>query len=141
MQVWEVAVWGYCYVTLMLIIFVSVYGIARRPNLLKKVIMLSILTDTANLLAVILGYRAGLPIPPVFPGQTFEVREFPSEAELSGFTARAVDPLPQVLVVTAIVIGLSVLVFLSILTILTYRKFGTLDMRVVSKKAWEVANR
>lgn len=124
--------WGYYYVVLILIVFISIYGIATRPNLLKKIIMLSILSDTANMFAVVIGFHAGKTTPPVFPGITFNVDRFPSQEELNRFAQIAVDPLPQVLIVTAIVISLAVLVFLSFITVLIYRKYGTLDMREVS---------
>ncbi len=128
-------VWIYYYASLILITFMSIYGIAIRPNLLKKIIMLSILSDTANMLAVLLGYHTLSPKPPVYPGGTFSTTQFPSQRQLSTFAQYAVDPIPQVLVVTAIVIGLAVLVFLSFVAVLIYRRYGTLDMRVVSKKA------
>lgn len=126
--------WGYYYAVLVLIVFISIYGIATRPNLLKKIIMLSILSDTANMFAVVIGFHTGKTIPPVFPGKTFNVDGFPGQEELNAFARIAVDPLPQVLVVTAIVIGLAVLVFLSFIAVLIYRKYGTLDMREVSLK-------
>ena len=121
--------WGYYYAVLMLILFMSIYGIAVRPNLLKKIIMLSILSDTANILAVMIGLHVGRTIPPVYPGITFTAETLPNSTSLKEFAKQAVDPLPQVLVVTAIVIGLAVLVFLSFTAILLYRKYGTLDTR------------
>lgn len=128
-------VWIYYYASLILITFMSIYGVAVRPNLLKKIIMLSILSDTANMLAVLLGYHTLSPKPPVYPGGTFSTTDFPTQEELTVFAKYAVDPIPQVLVVTAIVIGLAVLVFLSFVAILIYRRYGTLDMRIVSRKA------
>lgn len=43
--------------------------------------------------------------------------------------SRSVDPIPQALLVTAIVIGLATSVLLMGLSILYYKHFGTTDMR------------
>jgi len=126
--------WVYYYASLIAITFISIYGIATRPNILKKIIMLSILTDTANIFAVMLGFHAGRTMPPVFPGITFNVGRIPTTNELLSFARSAVDPIPQVLVVTAIVIGLAILVFLSFLAVMLYRKYGTLDAREIEAK-------
>ena len=124
-------IWGYIYTSIIVIIVLTIYGMAARPNIVKKLIMLSILSDTGNLLAVVIGVRSGFIKPPVFPGVTFTNILKPGMEELSKFAEEAVDPLPQVLVVTAIVIGLAVLVFLSYVALLLYRKYGTLDVRLI----------
>ncbi len=125
----ELAIWWYIYGVTLAIVVMSLYGMASRPNLLKKLIMFSILGDTANLMAVILGVHSGIIKPPVFPGTSFTHHPFPGAGELASFARTAVDPLPQVLVVTAIVIGLAVLVFLSYVAMLLHSKYGTLDVR------------
>ncbi len=124
-------IWGYIYTSIIVIIVLTIYGMAARPNIVKKLIMLSILSDTGNLLAVVIGVRSGFIKPPVFPGVTFTNILKPGMEELSKFAEEAVDPLPQVLVVTAIVIGLAVLVFLGYVALLLYRKYGTLDVRLI----------
>ncbi len=111
---------------------ISLYGIFWRPSLVKKIIALTILGDTANVLAIVVGYRAWVapnrpPIPPVLT--TWK----PTAADLSKFSSLAVDPLPQALVLTAVVIGLAVTVFLVFLTIQVYRLHGTTDVRKIAK--------
>jgi len=106
---------------------IAIYGIFSRPSLIKKVIALVLFTDSVNILAVIVGFRiAGpFPSPPILPGQ-------PAKPEDIGvFPARSVDPIPQALLVTAIVIGLAVSVFLLGLAVLYYKHFGTTDTRVI----------
>ncbi|MEM4786273.1 MAG: sodium:proton antiporter, partial [Desulfurococcaceae archaeon] len=49
------------------------------------------------------------------------------------FIKRSVDPLPQALVLTAIVIGLAVTLFLVFLTLQIYRTYGTLDIREIRR--------
>lgn len=118
--------------SLIMNIGISLYGIFRRPSLIKKIIALTILGDTANVLAIVVGYRMWPtpwrpPIPPVLT--TWK----PSAADLSRFAHLAVDPLPQALVLTAVVIGLAVTVFLVFLTLQVYRLYKTTDVRKISK--------
>ncbi|HDJ27582.1 MAG: Na+/H+ antiporter subunit C [Thermoplasmata archaeon] len=133
----EAAIWWYIYSLTLAIVVMSLYGMAARPNLLKKLIMFSILGDTANLMAVMLGVHSGLIQPPVFPGISFTDHPLPGVADLESFARTAVDPIPQVLVVTAIVIGLAVLVFLSYVAMLLYAKYGTLDVREIGRRRSE----
>ena len=49
-----------------------------------------------------------------------------------------VDPLPQALMLTAIVVGICVVALALVLVYRLYLKFGTLDMRRIEKKAWEL---
>ncbi len=131
---WNVFLWGYIYSTVIAIIALTVYGMATRPHLVKKLILLSILSDTANLLAVMIGMRKGFIKPPVFPGISYTNHPAVNTTQLAEFANTAVDPVPQVLVVTAIVIGLAVLVFLGYVLILLYQKYGTLDARLLETK-------
>lgn len=108
----------------------SLYGIFFKPHYTKKVISLTILTDTMNTFAIYIGYRRWLeginPRPPVLTTP-------PTEDSLMEFVARAVDPLPQALVLTAVVIGLAVTLFLVFLGYILYTHYRTLDMREVKR--------
>ncbi len=134
MNLFEELIWFYIYALTIGIIVITIYGMARRPNLAKKLILLSIFGDTGNLIAVLIGMRSGMVKPPVFPGISFTNHPEAGSSELEGFASQAVDPIPQVLVITAIVIGLAVLVFLGYVAILLYRKYGTLDVRILEEK-------
>lgn len=103
---------------------ISLYGIVGRPSITKKIISLTIFGDTLNVLAIFIGFRV-FSLPPVIlkPDLTVD--------DLLKFAASAVDPLPQALVLTAIVIGLAVNLFLVFLALQVYRLFGTLDSRKV----------
>ena len=57
-------IWTVIILSLIATVIISLYGIARRPNLTKKLIALTIFTDTANLLVVLLGYRIIYPVAP-----------------------------------------------------------------------------
>jgi multicomponent Na+:H+ antiporter subunit C len=83
--------------------------------------------------AVFIGYRAW-PSPST-PSRPPILLTYPFEntSVLVEFTARAVDPLPQALVLTAVVIGLAVMVFLIFLGDNLYKHYGTLDMREIKR--------
>lgn len=111
-------------------IALSLYGIFFRPSMIKRIIALTILGDTANTFAIIIGYRRWLN--PATPVTTPVLLNYSSVniTYIEEFAkTRAVDPLPQALVLTAIVIGLAVNLYLVFLTLQTYRLYGTTDVR------------
>ncbi len=112
-------------------IAIALYGIFARPSLIKKIIALTIFSDSVNLLTIMIGfayYPSFYPIPPILT----KIPN-PSQQDIEMFMKSAVDPLPQALVLTAIVIGLAVILFLITLTIQIYRLYGTTDVRKISK--------
>jgi len=111
----------------------ALYGIFFRPSMIKKIIALTILGDTANTFAIILGYRRWpSPKTPSRPPVLVNYTDATPDT-LKEFVGRAVDPLPQALVLTAIVIGLAVTLFMVFLTLQIYRAYGTTDMRKIKK--------
>lgn len=122
-------------ISLYLNIALCIYGVISKPNLIKKFIALTILQDSVNLFLILSGYRlwrSGLLLqPPILLDWS------PTSEELKQFLMRTVDPLPQALVLTAIVIGLAVNLFLAIVIIHLYRHFSTVDVDEISsmKKA------
>jgi len=110
------------YAIMGVIMAISTYGVIAKPNILKKIIALTILADTVNTLAIFIGYRLiEFPWPPVLPSLA------PSKELLREFGRRAVDPLPQALVITAVVINVAVTALLAFLAIQAYRLYGTLN--------------
>jgi len=110
---------------------IALYGIFARPSLIKKIIAVTIFSDSLNLLAIMVGfayYPSFYPIPPILT----KVPN-PTQQDIEKFVSSAVDPLPQALVLTAIVIGLAVILFLITLTLQIYRLYGTTDVRKISK--------
>lgn len=106
---------------------VSVYGVVARPHITKKIISLTILGDALNALVIFLGFKPSS-IPPVLLKT-----ETVSEEDIIRFATSAVDPLPQALVLTAIVIGLAVNLFLIFLALQIFRLYGTLDSRKIKE--------
>ncbi|WFO76275.1 NADH-quinone oxidoreductase subunit K [Desulfurococcaceae archaeon MEX13E-LK6-19] len=111
---------------------IALYGVLAKPSLIKKIIALTILSDTANTFAIIIGYkRWPTPETPVKPPVLTTPN--PSVKDVANFITTAVDPLPQALVLTAIVIGLAVTLFLVFLTLQAYRLYGTTDVRKIAR--------
>lgn len=95
----------------------GIYALLARDNLVKKIMGLAIFSNGIHLLLISVGYRAG-GIAPILQDVNFQ-----------RFVTTAVDPLPQALVLTSIVINLSVTAVALSLVIMVYRKFNTLDVK------------
>ncbi|MEM2627608.1 MAG: sodium:proton antiporter, partial [Ignisphaera sp.] len=96
-------------ISLYINIAVSMYGVIAKPNLVKKFIALTIVQDSINLMVIMMGYKLWREVliqPPILLNWN------PTPEALREFVNKAVDPLPQALVLTAIVIGLAVNIFL-----------------------------
>ncbi len=106
------------YVTVVIMIGLGLYCLLSKRNLIKMIIGLSIITDGVHLLLISLGFRAE-GIAPIIPERMLE--EFSVIAEIG------VDPLPQALVLTSIVINVCILALALALIILNFRHNGTLD--------------
>lgn len=109
------------YLLAFLLLVVGLYAIVAKRNIIKVIVGLAILDYAVNLFLVLVGYRPsgeGAPVAPILTG---------GAAGVSALTQRAVDPLPQALVLTSIVIGLSVTALLVALAIRLYEKYGTFD--------------
>lgn len=109
------------------IIGISLYGIVAKPNIIKKIIALTIFSDTANVLAILIGFRKPPSVPPVLP--TTNV----TPENIEWFVANAVDPLPQALVLTAVVIGMAVNLLVIFIALQVYRLYRTTDMRKIKR--------
>lgn len=101
---------------------IALYGIFIKPSLVKKFIALTIFSDSINSFAIALGFRR---VAGSYPGVAVLSDVPRGVEELRHFSTASVDPLPQALVLTAIVIGLAVYMFLTGLIMLYYRHYGT----------------
>jgi multicomponent Na+:H+ antiporter subunit C len=93
-----------------------------KRNLIKLIIGLSILHTGINLFLISVGYitNGTAPIfsrPGIAPGGM-------------------VDPVPQALVLTAIVIGVAVLALALGLAVRLYGRYGVLDLRKIREQRW-----
>jgi multicomponent Na+:H+ antiporter subunit C len=108
-------------------LIISLYGMLYKPHLIKKIISLTIFGDAGNIFATIVGFRYIYPVvPPIL------TTESPTPNDINTFLARAVDPLPQALVLTAI--GMAVVLFMVFLALQVYRIYHTLDARKIAEQ-------
>jgi multicomponent Na+:H+ antiporter subunit C len=98
---------------------VGLYGILVKRNLIKIVISLMIIEYAVNLVFALVGYRDGGTAPIISEGL--------------GDKVIFVDPLPQALVLTAIVIGLGTTALLVSIAVRIYERYNTFDVRKIRK--------
>jgi multicomponent Na+:H+ antiporter subunit C len=114
------------YVACILLAGVGLYAVTVKKNLIKVIIGVVIIHNAVNLFLVLLGYRnpaSGEAVAPIVTHQ------------LSGsvLVQRSVDPVPQALILTAIVIGLSVVALMVVMAIRLHEKYGTFDLTEIRK--------
>ena len=105
------------YLLCFILFLVGLYGVITRRNLVKIVISLSIMEFSTFLFFALIGYIEGGVAPIVNPADPAKIY---------------VDPLPQAMVLTAIVIGLATTAMLMAVIIRLYRKYKTLDIREIN---------
>jgi multisubunit Na+/H+ antiporter MnhC subunit len=93
------------------------FGLLTKRNLIKIAVSLSIMEISIFLFFALIGYVEGGEAPIV---------------DTEGAEQLFVDPLPQALVLTAIVIGLATTAMLMAVIIRLYRKYGTFDIREIN---------
>jgi multicomponent Na+:H+ antiporter subunit C len=106
------------YLLCLALFMVGLYCVVRKRNLVKIIIGIGIMEYAVNLFFILAGYtREGRS--PIF-AQDQVIK-------------RMVDPLPQVIVSTAIVIGLAFTLLLVAIAIRIYDKYGTFDITKINK--------
>ncbi|MCD5391074.1 sodium:proton antiporter [candidate division NPL-UPA2 bacterium] len=110
------------YALCLLLFVVGLYGVVTKKNVIKIVISLVIMGYAVNLFLIMLGYREK-GVAPIIDQTT----------EAAKFAQTSVDPLPQALVLTAIVIGLGVTALMVAICIRLYERYGTFDITEMRK--------
>lgn len=101
---------------------IGLYAVAVKRNMIKIIIGLSIMAYAINLFFILIGYRHNAAYPIL------------SKVNITQQTnLNMVDPLPQALVLTAIVIGLAITIILVSISIRLYEKYGTFDITEIRK--------
>ena len=111
------------YVLAFAVLLTGLYAVVAKKNIIKIIVGLLIIDYAVNMLLVLVGYRSG-GIAPILPAQ-------PGAAKT--FAATAVDPLPQAMVLTSIVIGLGITALMVAMAMRLYEKYGTFDMSKIRK--------
>lgn len=100
----------------LILFLIGLYAVLTKRNLIKKVIGFGIMEYAVNLLFVLVGYKSAGEAPIYDAGM------------LALGKVTFVDPIPQALVLTSIVIGLGVTALMIGLCIRIYQHYGTFDI-------------
>ena len=100
----------YNYYAVVLLLGIGLYTVIESPNLVKKVIGMNVFQTGIFLFFITLAYRSGGNPPVVTEG-----------------AGPYVSPLPHVLILTAIVVGVSLTAVALALVVRIYSEYGTLD--------------
>ncbi|WP_456367130.1 NADH-quinone oxidoreductase subunit K [Thermococcus sp.] len=100
------------------LVLIGLYGVLVKKNLMKILISLSVMETGVNLLLISIGYVYGKSAPILSEGIG------PSQT---------VDPIPQALVLTAIVIGVATTAMALSVAILIHEKYGTLNIEEIRR--------
>jgi len=106
------------YILCLILFSVGLYCVLRKRNLIKIIIGIGIMEYAVNLFFILSGYRVQGRSPIFASDQVIK---------------NMVDPLPQAIVSTAIVIGLSLTLLLVAIAIRIYEKYGTFDITRINK--------
>lgn len=101
------------------LVVIGVWGVLTRRNILRIALAFTLADTGVNLLLVWTGFIPG--------------REAPI---LDGSVTSVVDPLPQALVLTSIVIGVAVAALFVVVGVLSTRRSGSADVRRMKELKW-----
>jgi multicomponent Na+:H+ antiporter subunit C len=104
------------------LVLIGLFTMLVKRNLIKAIIGLAILDTGVNLFLISVGYLAR--------GRA------PIFTRAGADALPMVDPVPQALVLTAIVIGVAVLALALALAVRFYQHYGTLDLRKITEQKW-----
>lgn len=106
------------YLLCLVLFCIGLYCVLRKRNLIKIIIGLGIIEYAVNLFFCLIGYRTEGRAPILAKDQVI---------------LNMVDPIPQALVLTAIVIGLAVTALIVAIAIRIYEKYGTFDITKIKR--------
>ncbi len=107
------------------LVLVGLYGALTKRNLLRMIVAFSVASTGVNLVLIAVGYIAGRTAPIL-----------DSAVPLAEAGTRVVDPVPQALVLTAIVIGVGVTALMLAFAYRLYESRGTLDIARFRDLKW-----
>ena len=117
------------YALCFLLFMIGLYCAVVKKNMVKIVVGIMVMEYAVNLFLIMLGYRFGGTAPILNVSEVD--RQTASIA--AHFLNTAVDPLPQALVLTSIVISLGSLALMISVCIKTYAKYGTFDITEIRR--------
>lgn len=108
----------YVYLMIVILLTIGLYGMLVKRNLLKKLIGMNILQTAIFLFFIEGATKSGGTVPVIDP-------------LLGTEAANYINPLPHVLILTGIVVGLSLTGVALAFLLIIYRKYKTLDDRAI----------
>lgn len=108
----------YPYALIAVLLGIGLYGMTMKRNLLKKVIGMTMFQTAIYLFFIQGATKTGATIPVYV-------------SELGTSPEQYINPLPQVLILTAIVVGVATTGVALSLVLLVHRRYGTLDEEVI----------
>jgi len=106
------------YVLCFVLFLVGLYGVVTKRDLVKIILSIGIMGYAANLFLVLIGYRNNSIYPILVEGKK---------------VVQMVDPLPQALVLTSIVIELGTTAMLVALAFGLFEKYGSFDITKIRR--------
>jgi len=108
-----------------LLILIGFYGALTQRNLLRMIVAFTVADAGVNLVIVSIGYMRGRTAPIL-----------DSTLQAADAAARIIDPVPQALVLTAIVIGVGVTALMLAYVYRLYEKNRSLDIAHYTELKW-----
>jgi multicomponent Na+:H+ antiporter subunit C len=105
-------------VACVVLLLIGLYAVVAKRNIIKILIGFSLVEYAVNLLFALVGFKTGA-LPPIITDLS-QPRDF-------------VDPVPQALVLTAIVIGLATTALMLALAMRIYEKYRTFDITEIRR--------
>lgn len=105
-----------------LLFFISLYGMMRGRNAIKSIVFIILMETAVIMFFLSIGFTSGI-VPPIGTGL--------------GYAANVADPLPQALMITAIIIGLSLTAVNVTMLITLCRELKTIDWDTIRAKSME----
>jgi multicomponent Na+:H+ antiporter subunit C len=102
----------------MLLLLIGFYAVVTKRNIIRIIIGFSLVEYAVNLFFALVGFKRDA-LPPIIT-EVGQVRNF-------------VDPVPQALVLTAIVIGLATTALMLALAMRIYEKYHTFDITEIRR--------
>ena len=106
------------YVLCFALFLVGLYGVIAKRDLIKIILSVGIMGYAANLLLILFAYKKGAMYPILSEGK---------------HVAEMVDPLPQALVLTSIVIELGTTALFVALAVRLFQKYNTFDISKIRR--------
>lgn len=106
------------YLLCFVVFLVGLYGILTKRDLIKIILSLTIMAYSANMFLILFAYKTGALYPILSKGVP---------------PGQMVDPLPQALVLTSIVIELGTTALLVALAVRLFQKYKTFDITKIRR--------